>query len=309
MSMDKPMTCKTAGYNNDKGILAGPFIFSVFVGLLLVVVLYPFVMKLDFSSRLRHGIEGSILIAVLLVTLLAYQAVKAIRIRKFVKGAEAPLLVRELKADCLQGDIGSLEKLLVEQEDSDIHVLLILLQAKAENILQTEIAHMTDIHKKIGLRIFSKKSHQSYHMFFKNPDEYALASLPKEIALLKNAVRKEWPLPMLRQVKKLENARRALFTLFDDYLDIIPEQKTHLRFIRQTYKYRSPEAEISRKITYCLDVFDCVDRLKEKDFDSLPMSSLEAVARRRIPLLRKAVDRYREAWEKIVVTYETRMLR
>lgn len=266
-------------------------------------------MRLDFSYKLRHGLEGSILIAVLLVTFLVYHVVKTVKIRKFVKGAEAPLLVRELKTVCLQGDIGGLEKLLSEQEGSDLHVMLTLLQAKAENILQTEIAHMTDVHKKIGLRIFTKKCHQSYHMFFRSKDEYTRASLPKEIVLLQTAVRKEWPLPMLRQMKKLENSRRALFTLFDDYLDIVPEQSTHRHFLRKTYKYRSPAEEISRKITYCLDVFDCVDRLKLEDSDSPLMSKIEAEARRRIPQLRKALGRYQAAWEKIVDTYESRMLR
>lgn len=290
--------------DNHKGFLAGPLIFSAFVGLLLVVVLYPFLMKLDFSSHLRHGLEGTILIVVLLMAVLAYQSAKAFKIRKFVKGEEALLLVRDLMTDCLQGDIGCLQKLLAEQEASDFRVMLTLLQAKAENIMQTEIAHMTEIHKKIGLRIFSKKCHLSYHLFFRGPDEYSRTSLPREIILLRKALKEDWPTSITRNLDKIESSRRALFTLFNDYLDIVPQQATHLRFLRQTYRYRSPAPEITRKITFCLDVFDCVDRLKANE-NKLPlMEQIESTAQVRIPMLRKAMDRYRSAWEAMVDTYE-----
>lgn len=303
--MLKSAPCKQAViHDNEKGILAGPLIFSAFVGLLLVVVLYPILMKLDFSSRLRHGLEGSIFIFVLFIVVLAYQSAKAIKIRKFLKGAEAPLLVRDLMTSCLQGDIECLQKLFAEREPADFRVMLTLLQAKAESILQTEIAHMTDIHKKIGLRIFNKKCNLSYHLFFRNPDEYSRASLPREIVLLRNALKEDWPTSLSRDLDEIENSRRALFTLFNDYLDIVPEQVTHLRFLRQTYKYRSPAPDIARKITFCLDVFDCVDRLKENGDRSPLMNKIEATAETRIPLLRKAMGRYQSAWEAMVDTYE-----
>ncbi len=290
--------------NNKKGILAGPLIFSAFAGLLLIVVLYPILMKLDFSSKLRHGLEGTILIFVVFMVVLAYQVAKAIKIRKFLKGAEAPLLVRELMSVCLEGDIGCLQKLLAEQEPSDFHIMLALLQAKAESILQTDIAHMTDIHKKIGLRIFNKKCNPSTHLFFRKPDEYSRAALPREIVLLRKALKEDWPTSISRNLEEIESSRRALFTLFNDYLDIVPEQVTHLRFLRQTYKYRSPAPDIARKITFCLDVFDCVDRLKENGDKSPLMNKIESTALIRIPLLREAMDRYQTAWEAMVDTYE-----
>jgi hypothetical protein len=297
-----PKQTAIGGY--DKGFLAGPLIFSAFVGLLLVVVLYPVLMKLEFSSRLRHGLEGTILIIVLLMVVLAYQAAKAFKIRKFVKGEEALLLVRDLMTDCLQGDMGCLQKLMAEHEASDLRRMLTLLQAKAENILQTEIAHMPEIHKKIGLRIFNKKCNLSYHLFFRSPDEYSHASLPREIVLLRRALKEDWPTSISRNLNEIESSRRALFTLFNDYLDIVPEQATHLCFLRQTYKYRSPAPEITRKITFCLDVFDCVDRLKQSENKSLLMDQIESAAQVRIPLLRKAMDRYRSAWEAMIDTYE-----
>ena len=290
--------------DDHTGILAGPLIFSVFVGLLLVVVFYPVLIKLDFSARLRHGVEGSIFIAVLLLSVLAYQSAKAIKFRKFVKGAQTPLLLRELKNGCLQGDIRSLEILLAEHEDSDFHILLTLLQAKAENILQTDIAHLSDIHKRVGLRIFTKKGPQSFHLLFRHPDAYARSALPREIVLLRKAAEKGWPVAMQRRLNALESARRSLFTLFHDYLDIVPEQNTHLPFLRKTYKYQVPAPEIARKITYCLDVFDCVDRLKEADTNTPLRDHIDMEARRRIPELRKGIARYRAAWEEMVVTYE-----
>ena len=303
--MKNPVPRKQAVIDdNDKGFLAGPLIFSAFVGLLLVVVLYPFLMKLDFSSRLRHGLEGTILIIVLLIAVLAYQSAKAFKIHKFVKGEEALLLVRDLMTECLQGDIGCLQKLLAEQEASDFHVMLTLLQAKAENIMQTEIAHMTEIHKKIGLRIFNKKCHQSYHLVFRSPDEYASASLPKEIVLLRRAVKKKGPASLSRRLDEIEKSRQTLFTLFGDYLAIVPEQATHLLFLRKTYKFRSPEPEVIRKITYCLDVFDCVDRVRVNECRSPLMDKIRSAAEVRIPLLRKALERYQSAWNVMVDTYE-----
>ena len=190
--------------NNKKGILAGPLIFSAFAGLLLIVVLYPILMKLDFSSRLRHGLEGTILIFVVFMVVLAYQVAKAIKIRKFLKGAEAPLLVRELMSVCLEGDIGCLQKLLAEPELSDFHIMLTLLQAKAESILQSEIAHMTDIHKKIGLRIFNKKCKLSYQFIFKSLDEYSRVALPREIVLLRKALKEDWPTSISHNLKEIE---------------------------------------------------------------------------------------------------------
>ena len=275
--------------NNNKGILAGPLILSTFVGLLLVVVLYPFLMKLEFSSSLRHGLEGTILIVVLAISLLVYHFTKAIKIRKFVKGADAPLLVRDLMASCLQGDISCIKKLLIDHEEDDLLVLLTLLQGKAENILQNELAHLTDIHKKIGLRIFNKKCSQSYHFFVRSTEEYIQTSLPKEIFLIRKAVKKEQPDSFVRKIDSLESSRQSMFTLFGDYLNIVPEQIASLRFLRKTYKYRPPVLEIARKMTFCLDVFDCVDRLKETDNKSPLMWKIEETAQDRIPILRDAV--------------------
>jgi hypothetical protein len=294
----------SAVLNNNAGILAGPLIFSAFVGLFLVVVLYPFIMKLEFSSRLRHGLEGTILIVVLAITILAYQSAKAVKIRKFVKGAEAPLLVRNLMDSCLKGDIGCLKKLLAEHEESDIHVLVTLLQAKAESILQSELAHLTDIHKKIGLRLFNKKCNLSYHLFVRSPDEYAQASLPKEIVLMRRAISKEQPASLSRKLDALESSRQTMFTLLSDYLIIVPEQNSNLRFLRKTYKYRPPVLEIARKMTFCLDIYDGVDRLKDEDFKSPLMGQIKAAAQDRIPLLRAAVKRYESDWESIVEIYE-----
>ena len=294
--------------SNNKGILAGPLIFSAFFGLLLVVVLYPFLMKLEFSSRLRHGLEGTILIIVLAMTVLVYQTAKAVKIRKFVKGAEAPLLVRDLMTNCLQGDIGCVQKLLAEHEDADFNVMLNLLQAKAESILQNELAHMTDIHKKIGLRLFNKKCNLSYHLFVRSPDEYTRASLPKESSLMRRAVEKEQPALVRRKLDALERSRQSMFTLFSDYLKIVPEQDTNLHFLRKTYKYRPPVLEIARKMTFCLDVFDCVDRLKDKDFNSPLMKQIEETAQDRIPLLRESVKRYESDWKSMVETYEIELV-
>jgi hypothetical protein len=290
--------------NNNKGILAGPLILSTFVGLLLVVVFYPFLMKLEFSSSLRHGLEGTILIVVLAITILVYHFTKAIKIRKFVKGADAPLLVRDLMTNCLQGDIGSIKKLLIDHEEDDFLVLLTLLQGKAENILQNELAHLTDIHKKIGLRLFNKKSSQSYHLFVRSPEEYVQTSLPKEIFLIRKALNKELTGSLVRQIDSLESSRQSMFTLFGDYLKIVPEQIASLRFLRKTYKYRPPVLEVARKMTFCLDVFDCVDRLKEIDNKSPLMRKIEETAQGRIPILRDAVKRYESNWQAMVETYE-----
>ena len=289
---------------NNKGILAGPLILSTFIGLLLVVVLYPFLMKLEFSSSLRHGLEGTILIFVLAITILVYHFTKAVKIRKFVKGADAPLLVRDLMTSCLQGDIGCIKKLLIEHEEDDFLVLLTLLQGKAENILQNELAHLTDIHKKIGLRLFNKKSSQSYHFFVRSTEEYVQTSLPKEIFLIRKAVNKEQTGLFGRKIDALESSRQGMFTLFGDYLNIVPEQIASLRFLRKTYKYRPPVLEIARKMTFCLDVFDCVDRLKETDNKSPLMWKIEETAQDRIPILRDAVKRYESNWQTMVETYE-----
>jgi hypothetical protein len=289
---------------NNKGILAGPLILSTFVGLLLVVVFYPFLMKLEFSSSLRHGLEGTILIVVLAVTLLVYHSTKAIKIRKFVKGADAPLLVRDLMINCLQGDIGCIQKLLAEHDEDDFLVMLTLLRAKAESILQNDLAHMTDIHKKIGLRLFNKKCNQSYHFFVRSSEEYVQTSLPKEIVLIRKAIKEEQPASLTRQIDSLESSRQKMFTLFGDYLDIVPEQIANLRFLRKTYKYRPPVLEMARKMTFCLDVFDCVDRLKDTDNKSPLMRQIEDTAQDRIPILRDAVERYESNWQSMVETYE-----
>ena len=294
----------TVTLKNNKGILAGPLILSTFVGLLLVVVLYPFLMKLEFSSSLRHGLEGTILIVVLAITILVYHLTKAIKIRKFVKGADAPLLVRDLMTSCLQGDTGSINKLLVDYEEDDFHVLMTLLQGKAENILQNELAHLTDIHKKIGLRLFNKKSSQSYHFFVRSTEEYVQTSLPKEFLIIRKAVYKEQTDLLVRQIESLESSRKGMYTLFGDYLNIVPEQIASLRFLRKTYKYRPPVLEIARKMTFCLDVFDCVDRLKDSDNKSPLMWKIEETAQDRVPILRDAVKRYESTWQTMVESYE-----
>lgn len=283
--------------------MINPVAATIFLGLVLIIVIYSILAHTGIMARL--GRFGPLLPMLIIAWLLAgiYLGVKRFKHRTARIRIKGPLFMRSLMSDCLERTCGALETRLNRPAVSSSKILNDILLDKMLHICKTDCQRFSDIRQQIENSRLKGTHGLELAGFFENPLEYRKQTLPDEIQQVADMVarsRRDLKDPLERLVR----AHQALCTNTGNLLALLAPDPKKIEQIRTTYRYRPPTPERARRMAFALETLAYLKATRHENVNPVDRKRYDSVAGQVIPQLAQALDRYRQAWQALVDAYE-----
>jgi hypothetical protein len=259
-----------AAPGNQDGFMANPLATTIFLGLVLIILVYSLKRLKQRSARIR------------------------------IKG---PLFMRALMNDCLGRTCGALEMRLDTPDISSSMILNDILQDKILHICATDCLRFSDIRRQIEGSRLKGTNGLMLARFFQTTVEYHKQPLPNEIQQVADTV-----LRSRRELKglldRLKNAHQALCTGMGSILELLPPDPKKVEKLRSTYRYRPPTPERAQRMAFALETLAYLKATRHENVNPLDRRRYTTVATQVIPKLSDALRMYKQAWQELVDAYE-----
>ena len=288
---------------NDRGFIMNPVAATIFLGLVLIIVVYS---ALDLSGTMtRLGRFGPVLPLIVIVWLMygIFRGVKRLKRRAARIRIKGPLFMRSLMNDCLDRTCGVLEMRLNTPEIPSAMILNDILLDKMLHICATDCLRFSDIRRQIEGRRLKGTDDLELSRFFQTAVEYHKQALPEEIRQVADTVtRSRTDLKGL--LERLKNAHQTLCTGTGNILGLLPPDAKKVQKIRSTYRYRPPTPECTQRMVFALETLSYLKATRHENVNPMDRRRYDAVAEQVIPKLADALSVYKKAWQNLVDGYE-----
>jgi hypothetical protein len=290
----------------ENGFMLNPLAAAIFLGLVLVIVIYSILDRTEVMTRL--GPLGPLLPLLVIVWLMVgiYLAVKRLKRHAAVIRVKGPLYMRSLMNDCLERTCGMLASRLNAPDIPSATILNDILTDKMLHICATDCLRYSDIRRQIESSRIKGTTDLELAPLFQTAVEYGKQELPSEIRQVADTVTRSRPdlKPLLEGLKK---AHRTLYTGTGNILSLLPPDPKKVARIRATYRYRPPNAERSRRMAFALETVAYLKATRHENVNPMDRKRYETVAAQVIPKLGDALTHYKRAWKDLVDAYEQPM--
>ena len=288
---------------NDRGFIMNPVAATIFLGLVLIIVVYS---ALDLSGTMtRLGRFGPVLPLIVIVWLMygIFRGVKRLKRRAARIRIKGPLFMRSLMNDCLERTCGVLEMRLNTPEIPSAMILNDILLDKMLHICATDCLRFSDIRRQIEGRRLKGTDDLELSRFFQTAVEYHKQALPEEIRQVADTVtRSRTDLKGL--LERLKNAHQTLCTGTGNILGLLPPDAKKVQKIRSTYRYRPPTPQRAQRVVFALETLAFLKATRHENVNPMDRKRYDAVAEQVIPKLANALSVYKKAWQDLVDAYE-----
>ena len=293
-----PRRCFVGGEN---GFMLSPL--AIFLGLVLIIVIFSILDRTDVMTRL--GPFGPLLPLLIIAWLMVgiYLAVKRLKRRATVIRVKGPLYMRSLMNDCLNRTCGMLKSRLNAPEIPSAAIFNDILTDKMLHICATDCLRYSDIRRQIESSRIKGTADLELARLFQTAVEYSKQELPSEIRQVADTVTRSRP-DLIPLLEGLKNAHQTLCTGTGNILSLLPPDAKKVERIRATYRYRPPNLERSRRMSFALETLAYLKATRHENVNPMDRKRYEAVAAQVIPRLGDALTHYERAWRDLVDAYE-----
>ena len=288
------------------GFVVNPLAATIFLGLVLVIVIYTWLDRSDAMGRL--GPFGPLIPIVMIVWLLVgvYYGVRRLKRRAVTIRLKGPLFMRSLMNGCLERTCGKLASLLEAPEISSAEILNDILQDKVLHICATDCRRFSDIRRQIESSRLKATTGLQLARLFRTTTEYDKRELPGEIRQVAETVSRSRP-DLARLLERLKTAHRTLCTGTGNLLALLPPDPQKVAAVRSTYRHRPPTPERAQRMVFALETLAFLKATRHENVNPLDRKRYDVVTAEVIPKLADALQIYRRAWQDLVDAYEQPM--
>ncbi|MDL2269624.1 hypothetical protein LJC71_07200 [Desulfosarcina sp. OttesenSCG-928-A07] len=288
---------------DKRGFSVHPAAATLFVGIVLIVVVYSVMERTGLIGRIGHAGMILPLLAIFGILAGAYRGFWWFRARSARFKMQSPLYLRTLMENCLSRTCGALEKRLNTPEASSVTVFNALLLDKLMFIHDTDCMRFSDVRRQIEDSGLRGTSGLSLAAFLTSGSDYEKQELPEEIRQVVDMADRGWKdfLPLLDNLKA---AHREMCTHAGDILDLLPPDPKKVEQLRSRYRYRPPSVERARRMMFALETLTYIRAIRHKNVNPMDQRRYDAVAASLIPGLADRLAAYKNAWQAIVDLYE-----
>lgn len=289
---------------NRAGWVAEGLLAALFVGLILFVILFSyFSTSAIFTAYLKWGyiIMAAVIVAAMFAT---YWCVAVYRKRRFRKGGQDFLMMRNLMTTCLDNDCSAVEQQFSAADGSDLSIFNRMLLCKLQEIFERERTRVIDIHTRFRKSGIKEIKGVHFEKFFQTSESYDTTPEPLEIKTAALALK---PLGsgMEASLVRLKNSRRLLFTAMSDYLDLLSVTDADVKKLLKAYRFNPPGNETARDIVFANNAVDYLIKFHRNRLSDERRFAMEAIASQKLLQLKSVLSDYRKAWRHLVDTYES----
>jgi hypothetical protein len=285
------------------GLAVNSVVGALFGGLAALVLLFPLAARADLPvqhARWAMVLVGGVCIILMMGIYLLLDHWKRLR---FQKGVSSPIYFHALMQQHVRRTCAPLERRLEAARSDPYPLLREMLGAKLHSIVMRHCRNMLEILKRLNQSDFRSASDTQLERFFMTPAEYAETPQPKEIQQVAAMVANGHP-HLAPQLKRLKAAHKKLSCVMGDYLTAIPPAPAALRHIRMTMPAAPLKNDTTRRILFALTLLHYLEAESQGTLSESDRTSMETLARRRIPRLQGALDSYKAAWSHLAAAYQ-----
>jgi hypothetical protein len=299
---DGPLPWRAA-ISGQAGFIANPVAATIFLGLVLVIIVYSALESTGTMTRL--GRFGPVLPLLIIVWLMygIYRGLKRLKRRAARIRIQGPLFMRALMNDGIERTYGALERRLDMPEISSSMILNDILVDKVLRICATDCLRYSDIRRQIEKGRLKGSADLALAGFFMTPVEYHKQPLPDEIQQAADTVSRS-RMDLKALLDRVRNAHQALCTRPETILSLLPPDPKKVEKIRSAYRYRPPTPERAQRMGFALETLAYLKAIRHENVNPLDRRRYEAVATRVIPKLAEVLRAYKQAWQELADAYE-----
>ena len=296
--------CHHAGViSNQGGFIPNPVAATIFVGLVLIILVYSVLEQSGTLTRL--GRFGPVLPLFIILWLMygIYRGLKWLKRHMARVRPKGPLFMRGLMDECLHQTCGRFESRVNTPEISSSMILDEILLDKMLHICATDCLRFSDVRRQIeGSRLKGTENLQLANLFM-TPVEYHKQPLPEGIRQVADTVvRSRRDLKKL--LERLKDAHQNLCTGAGDILTLLQPDPKKVENLRTTYRYRPPTPERARRMAFALETLAYLKAIRYENVNPMDRRRYDSVASRVIPKLAEGMRVYKQAWQDLVDAYE-----
>ena len=288
----------------DGGFIANPLALTVFLALVMTVTAYLLLERFGLAGRLGYWESLAPFGIIVLLSAGIFAILRAMRKQYYEIGIPDPIFARRLMTECLEQTCGLLEKRLSAKPAISRDMLFYeMIQHKMFDIYDKDCLRFYDIRKRVAQCGLKRAPGLDFAAYFQSAEAFVRTPLPQEMQLFEDVVRME-----RRELKKLQKrvaaTRKTLFTIFSDYLDLLPPNPKKVDGLRKQYRYRPPAKDQAVRMAFALETLDYLMAIRFDNVKPYAQKKYVAAAKKAMPRLTDAYEDHKSAWMELVLAYE-----